>query len=182
VDTIEHATFLSPGDGGEPVLDEAVLAQLVRTRTTVVPTLAPVHGAAQAGRRTSLLGPSQDMGAFYKRRLEAVRQMHEAGVRLVAGSDAGVTDTPFDSGLEEVGLLVQVGLRPLEAIAAATGWAAEALGLEETVGTLRTGRAADLVVLGENPLTSIDAIKRPELVMQSGRVAFESAARQARSV
>ena len=81
-----------------------------------------------------------------------------------------------------MGLLVQVGLRPLEAIAAATGWAAEALGLEETVGTLRTGRAADLVVLGENPLKSIDAIKRPELVMQSGRVAFESAARQARSV
>ena len=100
VDTIEHATFLSPGDGGEPVLDGAVLARLVSTRTTVVPTLAPLHGAAHAGRRTNLLGPSQDMGAFYRRRMEAVRQMHEAGVRLVAGSDAGVTDTPFDSGLD----------------------------------------------------------------------------------
>ena len=58
VDTIEHATFLAPGDGGAPVLDEAVLAQLVRSRTTVVPTLAPVHGAVQAGRRTRLSRPS----------------------------------------------------------------------------------------------------------------------------
>ena len=174
VDTVEHATFLSPGDGGAPVLDEAVLARLVSTGTTVVPTLAPIHSAAQAGRRTSLLGSGQDMSAFYRRRMAMVRHLYEAGVRLVAGSDAGVTDTPFDSGLDEVCLLAQVGLVPLEAIAAATGWAAAALGLEETVGTLRTGRAADLVVLAENPLENIAAIKRPVVVMQSGRVVSES--------
>ena len=169
VDTIEHATFLSPGDGGVPLLDETVLAQLVSAGATVVPTLIPIHIAAQAGRQMSLMGTGQEMGAFYRRRLEVVRQMHEAGVRFVAGSDAGVTDTPFDGLLDELGLLVQVGLEPLAAIAAATGRAATALGLAETVGSLRAGLAADLVVLAENPLEGIDAIKRPVVVLQAGQ-------------
>jgi imidazolonepropionase-like amidohydrolase len=169
VDTIEHATFLSPDDGGVPLLDEAVLARLVGSGVTVVPTLVPVHVAAQAGRATSLAGIGQDMGAFYGRRLDVVRRMHEAGVRFVAGSDAGVTNTPFDSVVDEVCLLAQVGMTPLEAIAAATGRAAEALGLRETVGTLRPGLAADLLVLAENPLARITALKRPVLVLQAGK-------------
>jgi imidazolonepropionase-like amidohydrolase len=169
VDTIEHATFLSPDDGGVPLLDEAVVARLAGSGVTVVPTLAPVHVAAQSGRATSLAGIGQDMGTFYERRLEVVRRMHEAGVRFVGGSDAGVTNTPFDSILDEVGLLVQVGLQPLEAIAAVTGRAADALGLGGTVGTLRPGLAADLVVLAENPLADIAALQRPILVLQAGR-------------
>jgi imidazolonepropionase-like amidohydrolase len=171
VDTIEHATFLSPDDGGVPVLDEEILGRLVATRTTVVATLTPIHRAAHvgAGRRSGLLQPGQVIGDFARRRMETVSQMHEAGVAFVAGSDAGVIQTPFDGVLDEIVLLTQVGLSPLEAIAAATGRAAAALGLSDRVGTLRPGLAGDVVVLDGNPLEDIEAIRHAALVVVGGQ-------------
>jgi len=69
-------------------------------------------------------------------------------------------------------LLVESGLSPQAALAAATSAAAAALGQAESLGTIQPGRIADLVVLGGDPLRSISAIKQVDVVVRGGRVVY----------
>ena len=63
-------------------------------------------------------------------------------------------------------------LSPMQAIQAATKDAAELLGASDRVGTLQAGRFADLVAVPGDPLTDIDLLRRPQLVMKGGATVF----------
>ena len=76
-----------------------------------------------------------------------IRFLHELGVPIVAGNDAGWRFTGFDDFHEELLYLTQAGLTPLEAIHAATGRAAAACQLGGVTGTLAEGCAADLLAV-----------------------------------
>src|SRR5262249_28117398 len=76
--------------------------------------------------------------------LALIKALHDGGVRIVAGTDYGL---PGFSLLRELELYVEAGLSPLEAIRAATAVPAEVMGLAADVGTIETGKRADLVVL-----------------------------------
>ena len=104
--------------------------------------------------------------------LEHVREMREAGVRLMAGSDVGVLNVyPGLSLHEELRLLVDsVGMSPMEALASATRKPAEWLGLADSVGTIVSGKVADLVLLDANPLSDIDNTRRIAAVLLRGRL------------
>jgi len=94
--------------------------------------------------------------------------MHEAGVPLIVGTDAGVfTNIPGSSMTRELELLVQAGLTPFEALTAATRTSADALGFERT-GQIAPGYRANLVLLREDPLGNISAVETPEGVMVRG--------------
>ncbi len=69
-------------------------------------------------------------------------------------------------------MLVEAGLTPHEALAAATRTAAAFLGQTQTLGTLEVGKTADLVILGADPLASISAIRQVEVVIRDGRVVW----------
>lgn len=103
-------------------------------------------------------------------RLRMTRELHEAGARLVLGTDSG---NPFVvAGVavhEELGNLVEAGLSPFEALAAATRDAAACLGAEDEFGTLAPGLRADLVLLEENPLEDVARADRRIGVMVRGR-------------
>ena len=92
------------------------------------------------------------------------------GGRVVMG---GHSTVPFaqrgEAPWRELELLVESGLSPLEAIAAATGTAADFLYRADQLGRLTAGRQADLVVLRDNPLPDISAIRTVERVMVGGR-------------
>lgn len=108
--------------------------------------------------------------AQFGKALELTRRLHRAGVRVVAGTDLAMPwVAPGDSLHRELELLVRAGLTPLEAIAAGTGRAAEALGLAGELGTIAAGRRADLVILRENPAVSIRATRSIERVIRIGR-------------
>ncbi len=112
-----------------------------------------------------MLGPVQ--GAA----MAVVRQMKDAGVAMLAGTDAGNTGSePGDSLHRELELLVQAGLTPMEALQAATHNAAEFLGKKKEWGTIEKGRAADLVLLDANPLEDIRNTRRISAVVVGGRV------------
>ncbi|MEU4571527.1 amidohydrolase family protein [Nonomuraea sp. NPDC023979] len=90
-------------------------------------------------------------------------------VRIAAGTDAGIT--PHGQNLFELSCLVELGMSPMEAIRAATSAGAHLLGVEDTLGTLRTGYAADLVLCASDPLRDIGVLSAPEniaLVAQQG--------------
>ncbi len=98
-----------------------------------------------------------------------VGELHRAGVKIAAGTDAIDAFTlPGDSLHRELELLVQAGLSPLEAITAATLRPAEILGLEQEQGTLAAGRRADLVLLEADPLADIRNTRRIAAVVKAG--------------
>jgi ankyrin repeat protein len=108
-----------------------------------------------------------------------VGAMRRAGVGLLAGTDAPVFPSIFPGfGLhDELVLLVQAGLSPMQALQTATYNAAKCLGKLDSMGTIEQGKIADLVLLDANPLQDISNTRRITTVVVGGRV-FDKTALQ----
>lgn len=91
-----------------------------------------------------------------------------AGVRLAFGTDSGVY--PHGLNARQLAWYVRCGLSPLAAIRTATLWAAQLMGWEDSVGSLRPGRWADLVAVPGDPLSDVTVLERPVVVLRGGRV------------
>ena len=92
-------------------------------------------------------------------------------VPLLAGTDAGIAFSyPGFSLHDELALLVESGLAPLEALRAATLGPAECLAAQDSMGTIAAGQVADLVLLRSNPLARIAATREIDAVILRGRV------------
>ncbi|GAA4021744.1 Xaa-Pro dipeptidase [Sphingomonas swuensis] len=94
------------------------------------------------------------------------RRAHQAGVRMVFGSDAGVM--PHGLVGRQFGTMVRYGMTPLQAIQAATRNGAEALGREKDVGAIAVGRFGDLVAVSGNPLADVAPLASPVAVVKGG--------------
>ncbi len=107
----------------------------------------------------------------YQKDLEVVGAMQRSGVPILAGTDQ---ENPYCfagfSLHDELGLLVQAGLSPLEALQAATVNPAKFLGRERDLGTVDQGKVADLVLLDANPLDDIANTKRIYAVVYGGKL------------
>lgn len=93
---------------------------------------------------------------LYRLAMDNVRQAHDAGVRIVAGTDAG--DTYVFPGFaihEELAELVRAGLTPTDALRSATIDAARFSGKAREYGSIEVGKVADMILLDANPLTDI---------------------------
>ena len=99
------------------------------------------------------------------------RKAHEAGVKMVFGSDAGVMPHGDVGGQFKV--MVEYGMTPLEAIQAATVNAAQALGREKDVGAIAVGRYADIVAVDGDPLANVRQLEAIDVVIKGG-VVFSS--------
>jgi hypothetical protein len=108
---------------------------------------------------------------YWKEERKLMRQMHEAGVELLAGTDTPIVrNVPGFTLHDELMCLVESGLTPIEAIQAATRNPARCLGLEKELGTVEAGKRADLVLLGADPLADIHNTTRIEAVVADGRL------------
>jgi imidazolonepropionase-like amidohydrolase len=97
--------------------------------------------------------------------------MHKAGVKLLAGTDAESTYSfPGFSLHDEMALLVEAGLSPMEALQTATRNSAEFLGREKDLGTVETGKLADLVLLDADPLKDIKNTEKIAAVVTGGKL------------
>jgi Amidohydrolase family len=107
----------------------------------------------------------------YQKQVELVGMMRRAGVELLAGTDVlNPYCFPGFSLHEELGLLVEAGLTPLEALQAATLNPARFLGKAQEFGTLEEGKRADLVLLDANPLEAISNTQKIYAVVVNGRL------------
>jgi len=96
-------------------------------------------------------------------------ELHHAGVPLLVGSDSlDPFVIPGDSFHHELAELVRAGFTPMEALQAATQGAAQFLGREKELGTVETGRAADLVLLSANPVEGIANTRKVWAVIRNG--------------
>jgi imidazolonepropionase-like amidohydrolase len=170
---LEHVSFMEPS--GHPRFDEEIAGQIKERGIAACPTVASGQRAALLFRKQGHGYHADDIGAL--ERLEAragiAARLHQLGVELIAGSDAGSDDTPFDVVLDEIEALHEAGLANADALGAATWQSAERLGLHRT-GKLETGFVADLVLLSANPLVDLRALRMPELVIRDGMVAVDA--------
>ena len=101
---------------------------------------------------------------------ESMHQALAAGVKVAPGTDAG--GYVHGDNAREIELLVERGMSTMQAIQAATGWAAECVGLEKDIGTVTPGKLADILVLDGDPLRDIGVLRdqgRFKLVMKGGQ-------------
>jgi len=96
--------------------------------------------------------------------LESVRHALAAGVKVVAGTDAGGHGHPNNA--VELEHLVAAGMSPMQALQAATSLAAECLALEPEIGTIEKGKWADLVVVDGDPLRDVRILQDPARIKQ----------------
>ncbi len=160
-DSIEHGTYL-----------DAESIKLFKTSGAwLVPTLmAGDFVAREAAKPNTFLTPAQRDKALLAgpRMLDMARRAHEGGVKIAFGTDTGVSAHGDNAG--EFALLVKAGLTPLEAIRAATIWAAEHLGLLDQIGSLLPGKQADLIAVRGDPLTDVTVLTKASFVMKGGVV------------
>ena len=165
VDSIEHGSYLAE--------DPELLRMMADKGIFLVPTFTVFLFHAERGTPTAQLEAKD----FHNIHVESVQRAMEAGVKVVAGTDAG--GWVHGNNAQELQCLVESGLTPMQALVAATGWAAECLGLEKDIGTIQEGKAADLVVVDGDPLRDITALQdkaRIRLVMRDGKVFANSLA------
>jgi imidazolonepropionase-like amidohydrolase len=117
-----------------------------------------------------------EQARIYQKDVELVGAMHRAGVRMLAGTD---TSNPYCfpgfSLHDELDLLVQAGLTPMEALQSATRNVAEFFGKQDKFGTIEKNKSADLVLLDSNPLDDIKNTSRIRAVVLDGKLLDRSA-------
>lgn len=158
VDTLEHCTWM--GKGGFDVREQVVAD--IASRGIRVCTAASPGWRAFAER----FGQERAEELFAR-----VRWMHEQGVRLISGTDAGVPGAVFDDLVSSLGFFRHLGLSPAQVLDMATTEAAAALGLGDETGMLAPGRRADLLLVDGDPLSDVEALREVLLVMADGRPA-----------
>jgi imidazolonepropionase-like amidohydrolase len=149
MDSFEHLTFMT-ADGVDPIPDE-VLTALAHRAVTVGMTfgLARVPGAA----------PPPGMVARRPAMVANARRMREAGVKMIAGTDAGIAPVkPPDVIRWAIPQFQLLGMTAAEALHACTALAATALGLGHRKGQLRPGYDADILAVDGDPLSDPAAL------------------------
>lgn len=151
VASIEHGTYLSDA-----------LAELMRAKGTfLVPTAAAGAGIVEAGTARGIPEDAvRKATEAMKRHKDAVQRAVAKGVAVALGTDAGTPFNAHGDNAREVELLVAYGMKPEQALAAATTTAARLLRLQDRVGRVRAGFEADLLLLHKNPLDDPAAYRK----------------------
>jgi imidazolonepropionase-like amidohydrolase len=186
-------------------LDRALVERMAEARVVVGPTLATVENTLGEPGGAAVVADqrlAETLGDAWVRRLTSnvsgslgremppysqaednVRRLADAGIALLAGTDAPSPGTVFGASLHrELELLVRCGISPAQALAAATAEPARVFGLADR-GRVAAGQRADLVLVSGDPLTDITATRAIERIWRGGiacdRHAFAASAAEA---
>lgn len=153
VDILTHAPI-------DAEVDEKQASSLAARGTISVPTLTMMRAVARIAGRM----PTHGAGASYAYAQSTVTALHQAGVTILAGTDANQApnspaQVPHGAGLhDELALLVEAGLTPVEALRAATVLPAASFGFTDR-GLIEAGRRADLLLIEGDPTQDIAATR-----------------------
>ena len=159
IDSIEHGSFL----------DDEALDMMKSRGTYYVPTLMAAEGLKE--RLTDGYLPPV-IAAKARLAIDAldatVRKALARGVKVVVGTDAAVY--PHGRNAEEFHLLVNLGMKPIDALKAGTSMDAELLGVADRTGSIEAGKFADIVACPGNPEENIRQVENIRFVMKEGVV------------
>jgi len=152
VDSIEHGCYLDE--------DPDLIPMMAERGIFFVPTLT----VYEYHRESTAPHVRERARALRSHHIESVNRALAAGVKVVAGTDAGGHGHPNNA--LELEHLVAAGMTPMQALQAATRLAAECLGLEQEIGTIEKGKWADLVVVEGDPLRDIRVLQDARRIKQ----------------
>ena len=160
IDSIEHCTFA----------DDKSIAAMKANGTACVPTLLAFIGVKEGLGKGVYTAPVE---AKIRQTLDSLGKaptaMRKAGVDIVFGTDSGVTK--HGRNAEEFALMVEyIGMTPREALSSATIGAAKLMGLENEIGRLKVGFAADIIAVEGDPLSNVKTLEKVDWVMARGRI------------
>ena len=165
VDSIEHGGYIADDD----------IKTMVKKGITYVPTLYVgeyvAEGRAKAGATVWL--------AMRDIHEQTFRRALKAGVKIAFGTDIGGFDWHIDPAIE-FSRMVAFGMTPEQALRASTGAGAELLGWSDRIGTIESGKLADIIAVPGNPLDDVTRLQHVRFVMKDGvsYPALDSAALQ----
>ncbi len=159
VDSIEHGSYLNQ--------DPELLDIMARNGTYFAPTFSVFYYHERRG------SPHESARAvdFREHHVASLRLALEAGVQVVAGCDAGAF--VHGNNAHELTCLVERGMEPMNVIQSATGRAARCMGLENSIGTVKAGLKADLILVEGDPLEDMSILEYGRAVcwvMKDGEV------------
>ena len=160
-DSIEHGT----------VMDDEIIKLMKSHGTYYVPTLSTVNGYLERlAKDPNAYAPDVKKQIDWRIGItgQTLLKAYPAGVKIAFGTDAGVSK--HGRNADEFELMVKFGMPPIEALKAATVNAADLLGLASEVGTIETGKSADIIAVSGDPLTDVTVLKNVDFVMARGEV------------
>jgi imidazolonepropionase-like amidohydrolase len=160
VRSIEHGTFI----------DDEGIRMMADKGTFLVPTIY-VGDYYTEGDKLRAQDKQDDYATHQRGKfLAAVGRAHKQGVKVAVGVDLGGYMTDPVVFVREMAVLVEAGLTPMQAIQSGTRIGAELLRWDDRLGTVQTGKLADLIAVDGNPLDDMKALERVEFVMIGGKV------------
>lgn len=172
IDFIEHASFTNPA--GDHYFDEETAKRIGDCGTIVCPTVIGALRTARRFHESRYPHNSDDAAAIA--RLEArqtnIGRFYRLGLPLLGGTDCGITDTPFNSLVDELLLYQEAGMSCAQALRTVTSESARYLRLPRT-GEIRVDYAADLILLDGNPLEDLNCVRQPVAVLKAGQVMMQ---------
>jgi imidazolonepropionase-like amidohydrolase len=160
IDSIEHGSFL----------DDEALDMMKARGTYLVPTLMAAQGLQERFDKGIYMPP-----AIAEKARKAIASIHATfqkalakGVKIGLGTDAAVF--PHGRNAEEFNQMVSLGMKPVDALKAGTSRDAELLGLADKIGTLETGKLADIVAVPGDPIENIRNTEKVFFVMKDGKI------------
>ena len=149
------------------ILEEEALAAMN-------PLIRRVDSRAQFDRWSRTRAEDLDIGEKIRMQhdfhLLAIRKLHEAGVRIICGTDAGIGITPPGASIhEELGFYLQAGMSPYEALLTATAHPARVHAFLEDMGTIAPGKRANYLLVDGDPLEDLSVLADTQVVSVNGR-------------
>jgi len=156
VASIEHGIYL----------DDEAIEMMLEKGVYLVPTLVAPYNIIKYGVKAGIPEYAvKKAEQVFKIHRKSFKKAYEAGVRIAMGTDAG---TPFNyhgNNALELQLMVENGMKPIEAIIAATSSAAELLGIADKLGTIEKGKIADIIVVDGNPVKDIKLLQEKDKIV-----------------
>jgi imidazolonepropionase-like amidohydrolase len=160
--TIEHGTLIEP----------ATLRLMRARRTCLVPTLSFWLDMSGAGGSYDSPALRERAALMLPRARSIVRDAANANVPIAAGSDMRYDGVSTHTIVDEMEALAASGLSADEVILAATSRAAQCVGVSDRTGAVRAGLEADLLVLSADPTADLSALRRIDLIINDGQIAY----------
>jgi imidazolonepropionase-like amidohydrolase len=163
VASIEHGFYLT----------DELIEMMIAKDVYLVPTLVAAIDVVDYGRQNAHLLPPVMLNkalAVVEDHRQSFRRAVAAGVKVAMGTDSGVGRHGGNG--RELSLMVANGMTPMQAIVASTSSAARLLRLDQSLGTLETGKLADIIIVSGDVLADINRVADPanvQLVLKGGQ-------------
>jgi imidazolonepropionase-like amidohydrolase len=160
VASIEHGSYTGP----------RAIKLFKETGAYLVPTLLAGKTVATLALEADFMSPEvkekairvgNDMAGSFEK-------AHKAGVNVAYGTDSGIS--PHGTNAQEAVLMVEAGMSEMDVIIAATINAADLIDMSDSIGTIETGKFADIIAVNDSPLESIEELLDVDFVMKGGKI------------